>query len=921
MVDRGTYTTKQSRWLRAAIGVIMLLALMPLGALGGVQATGMEAAPLSVAAQATPVPDPDLCALLRGYLQGGVGWNITSSNPTQGCRAVNGGDGFPAPIKDIEITKYASPDGARSELKAKYNAATANNFGRWDSVTYFGDEGYGYEIMAINLNDPGGAFARGCYTVIGHSNRYPASNQPLIDDFVRMDQFLKSAPCGGGTPDKAPPDAITIIIPGKSAPCPYNQGLDTQIKLRVWSGPVRAENDKVPFFVKSSDGTTLGNTQIKEYVEYRYTTAAVDTMFTTLQPGYVVTLPSTVPKNTKDKWKVSAEFPDGTIVQLGPTGSLKIPCNPAEPLQMTGVTEILTKQSSTINTFSVGNANITAGSGRFFNALGPTNQADYGIRIGVNAIDPAKTGITVYAGTAQVKPNSGGTGVTVIAGQHVDVTQSSVTPPVAQLDVPGVDTFTFPETGKAAAGIFMDYWQTHGGLAQQGYPVSGLLREKSDLNGLTYTVQYFERAVFEFHPEYAAPNDVLLSQLGTFMYKKKYPNGAANQKPNQTAGNSNFFKETGHWVGGKFWTYWQTHGGLAQQGYPLSDEFTEVSETDGKTYTVQYFERAVFEMHPENAPPNDVLLSLLGNFFYKQKYGGGGGPGPVPTATPGGGGGGTNCSQTTNIASAPNGGSLTAASSSYGGDLGPEKMIDGNPATGWSSASGGKTNQYIIVALPRGQTYSINKVRLNPYTPSHVNYENDSIQDFEIRVSTTDANPASFTTVYKGTAPKQNAFFDYTFPTAQAKYVMLFIVRNYGGDWTEAREFEVYQACAGGGGNPTPPPVPTPTTVVSGECAGIPANQNMTVTPANCAKAGSTFHFDGFNFNPGEAIKAYATGPSGQVVNAEGNIVADQNGAVSGQNGVTLNTSTNSPTGIWSLTMEGMTSHKKAIGYIKILPP
>ena len=35
-------------------------------------------------------------------------------------------------------------------------------------------------------------------------------------------------------------------------------------------------------------------------------------------------------------------------------------------------------------------------------------------------------------------------------------------------------------------------------------------------------------------------------------------------------------------------------------------------DVDGKTYTVQYFERAVFELHPENQPPYNVLLSLLG---------------------------------------------------------------------------------------------------------------------------------------------------------------------------------------------------------------------------------------------------------------------------------------------------------------------
>src|SRR5205809_892654 len=82
---------------------------------------------------------------------------------------------------------------------------------------------------------------------------------------------------------------------------------------------------------------------------------------------------------------------------------------------------------------------------------------------------------------------------------------------------------------------------------------------------------------------------------------------------------SQTFPQTGHTVGGAFLTYWQGHGSLAQQGYPISDEMPEVSPLNGQTYTVQYFERAVFEKHPENAPPFDILLSQLGTFRYQQK--------------------------------------------------------------------------------------------------------------------------------------------------------------------------------------------------------------------------------------------------------------------------------------------------------------
>lgn len=91
------------------------------------------------------------------------------------------------------------------------------------------------------------------------------------------------------------------------------------------------------------------------------------------------------------------------------------------------------------------------------------------------------------------------------------------------------------------------------------------------------------------------------------------------------------FAETGKLVCGRFLVYWRDHGGVAQQGLPLSDAFIEIGDTDGQPRTVQYFERAVFELHPENAPPYDVLLSLLGRERYLTKYRGGAeAPSPAP---------------------------------------------------------------------------------------------------------------------------------------------------------------------------------------------------------------------------------------------------------------------------------------------------
>jgi len=187
----------------------------------------------------------------------------------------------------------------------------------------------------------------------------------------------------------------------------------------------------------------------------------------------------------------------------------------------------------------------------------------------------------------------------------------------APVPLPGSNSQTFPATHFTVRGTFLDYWTSHGGLPQQGYPISNVYGEPSATDGKSYTVQYFERAVFEYHPENRPPYDVLLSLLGVAAYQRRYPVGAPNQQP--ATDNARFFPETGHTLGGRFRRYWDRHGALAQQGYPLSDEFTEVSALDGKPYTVQYFQRAVFEYHPEYAgTPYEILLQQLGTLKLQQ---------------------------------------------------------------------------------------------------------------------------------------------------------------------------------------------------------------------------------------------------------------------------------------------------------------
>ncbi|HST04084.1 MAG TPA: hypothetical protein VLQ48_05040 [Chloroflexia bacterium] len=167
-------------------------------------------------------------------------------------------------------------------------------------------------------------------------------------------------------------------------------------------------------------------------------------------------------------------------------------------------------------------------------------------------------------------------------------------------------------------------------MTQQGFPVSDLLQERSEVDGKTYQVQYFERALFELHTENPAPNDVLLALLGTSRYLEYYGPGGAGSQSSDLA-NPHFFAETGHTIGGSFRTYWQQHGGVPQFGFPISDELIEISNIDGKPYKVQYFQRALFELHPQNhGTPYEVLLVPLGAYRYHAMYGALSIPAPIP---------------------------------------------------------------------------------------------------------------------------------------------------------------------------------------------------------------------------------------------------------------------------------------------------
>ncbi|MGN6359704.1 MAG: DUF4232 domain-containing protein [Thermomicrobiales bacterium] len=173
-------------------------------------------------------------------------------------------------------------------------------------------------------------------------------------------------------------------------------------------------------------------------------------------------------------------------------------------------------------------------------------------------------------------------------------------------DETAANLICFVQTGHCIAGLFLQYWTDHGGLARNGYPLTDERVEVLE-DGHPYTVQYFERVRLEYHPENRAPYNVLLGQFGRDIHPVDPP---APPQP-EPASDTRYFATTGHNVSGPFLAYWNADGGLAQFGYPISEPLSQQLE-DGNTYTVQYFERARFEEHPENQPPYNIELGQFG---------------------------------------------------------------------------------------------------------------------------------------------------------------------------------------------------------------------------------------------------------------------------------------------------------------------
>lgn len=161
-------------------------------------------------------------------------------------------------------------------------------------------------------------------------------------------------------------------------------------------------------------------------------------------------------------------------------------------------------------------------------------------------------------------------------------------------------TVYIPETGHSIDGVFLDYWRYNGGAASFGNPIT----PEFTLNG--HIVQYYEYARFEYWPEDADGNVVHLGSIGQELRPQlvmrqhaaatnavaelarvasawlPVADSVASQPVTDTW---TYVAETGHTIANGFKGFWDSTGGVAYLGNPLTEEYT-VGES-----TYQVFER------------------------------------------------------------------------------------------------------------------------------------------------------------------------------------------------------------------------------------------------------------------------------------------------------------------------------------------
>ena len=160
----------------------------------------------------------------------------------------------------------------------------------------------------------------------------------------------------------------------------------------------------------------------------------------------------------------------------------------------------------------------------------------------------------------------------------------------------------FSETGHYVKGDFLTFYNRNpNATVIYGYPITEEFTSKDGV-----TIQYFQRARFEYRAELPAGQRVQLTSLGQATFVST---GAVNI--NSPAACQTYSKNSPA-VCFAFLEFFEKYGGTAQFGYPLSGfEYHE-------NVLVQYFDKARLEWQPGKPEGQHVVVSDLGRIYFEK---------------------------------------------------------------------------------------------------------------------------------------------------------------------------------------------------------------------------------------------------------------------------------------------------------------
>lgn len=166
----------------------------------------------------------------------------------------------------------------------------------------------------------------------------------------------------------------------------------------------------------------------------------------------------------------------------------------------------------------------------------------------------------------------------------------------------------FPATGHNVNGDFLQFWHENGGADRIGSPITEEVTDGKTIK------QYFERGVVEYTPAIG----ISFGRLGAEAVMGRHDSPFMPLTRDQFGADRAdhlFFSQTGHSVTGLFASYWQQNGSLGVFGFPLSEPTREAVGANKEVTTVQYFERARFELAKDASGQDTVRLGNLGKEF------------------------------------------------------------------------------------------------------------------------------------------------------------------------------------------------------------------------------------------------------------------------------------------------------------------